>query len=215
MRVPTAGRFLSDAEWTIVTGVFGDTLPSRWRILVTNGSGGGDAAFTIPTSAISMATIPAAVQAALSSLVVEVLGGRDGWVARQMNRVGSVGAGSMLSTVTGMVNLGYIMSIGPTAYPDLSRDFSWLLVHETAHVWQGKNSRSANTYVNNSIMHQCRASIFGAGRGAAYDFTPGQPWSSYNVEQQARIIDLWFHQGQRSDHPSFPYIRDYVRRGRT
>lgn len=215
MTAPTSARFLTDAEWTILTEVFGDTLPSRRRILITNGLGAGNAPFTIPTSAISLSTIPAAIQAALTSLVVQYLGGQDGMLARAINTVGSVGPGALLNSALGVVNLGYLVSVGPAAYPDLSGMYRKLLVHELAHVWQGKNSTSANTFVVNSIMHQCRASIFGSDRGGAYDFTAGQPWSSYNTEQQASIIEAWFAAGKREDDPYFPYIRDFVRKGKT
>lgn len=215
MGLPTTGRFLSDAEWAIATDVFGDTLPSRWRIVITDGTGAGNSPFTIPTSALSLTTIPCALQAALSSVAIQVLGGRDGWVAQQMNRTGFTCTGGLLSSITSMVNLGFIVSIGPAAYPDMSRDVSDLLVHEMTHVRQGKNSLSATTFVNNSLMHQCRASLFGASRNGAYDFPPGQRWSTYNVKQQAAIVEKWFTEGRRTDHALYPYIRDFVRKGKT
>ncbi len=215
MAIPTKARFLTQTEWDILTGVFGDTLPFRQRILITNGLGGGDAPFTIPTSAISVATIPAAVQAALSSLAIQYLGGQDGLLARTMNRSGFTGPMAMLSQVTSLVNLGYLVNVGPTPFQDMSGTHKNLLVHELAHVWQGKNSTAATTYVVNSIMHQCRASIFGSSRNGAYDYPAGQSWSSYNTEQQASIIEHWFESGKPESGPLWPYIRDYVRKGKT
>lgn len=218
MQIPTSARFLSAAEWEILVMVFGSsTLPFRQRILLTNGLGGDDAPFTIPTSLISLATIPAAIQSALTGLALEHLGGRDGLIGRAINATGFTGPGSLAGQMLGRINLGYLVNIGPGAYPDMtaSDDKKALLVHELSHVWQGRNSRSSTTYVYNSIMHQCRASVSGSSRNGAYGYTAGQAWSSYNTEQQASIIEDWYKAGAKGDDPLYPYIRDHVRQGRT
>jgi hypothetical protein len=49
--------------------------------------------------------------------------------------------------------------------------------------------------------------------GAAYNFTLGQPWKSYNPEQQATIVEQWFVGGQRTTDPRYPYIANHVRKG--
>lgn len=218
MQIPTKARFLSAAEWQILEMVFGSSnLPFRHRILLTDGLGGGGAPFTIPTSLISAATIPAAIQSALAGLALTYLGGSDGILGRVQNATGFTGLFSAPGQLLGMINLGYLVNVGPGAYPDMTSNDAnkELLVHELSHVWQGRNSRSSTTYVYNSIMHQCRASVGGSSRNGAYDYTPGQAWSTYNTEQQASIIEDWYKAGARGDHALFPYIRDYVRHGRT
>lgn len=213
MHLPSKARFLSEAEWNILTGVFGDTLPFRRRILLTDGLGGGDAPFTIPTSAISFHTLPAAIQAVLSGLALQYLGGQNGALAQAMNAVGSVGPGALLSQLSSIANLGYLVNVGPLAFPDMTGSFQNLLVHELTHVWQGKNSLAATTYVVNSIMHQCRASVYGSSRDGAYNYPAGLPWPNYNTEEQASIVEHWFASGMPENGDLWPYIRDYVRHG--
>jgi hypothetical protein len=50
---PTKYREMSASEYSIVTGVFGNTLPSRMRIIITDGAGMDGRAFTIPTSLVT------------------------------------------------------------------------------------------------------------------------------------------------------------------
>jgi hypothetical protein len=214
MRAPTDARFLNDPEWVIVSDVFQSTLPFRHRILLTDAAGADNRPFTIPTAAISVLTIPAAIQAALSGFVTAKLGAVGEFVSSVSNWTGYLGIGSIPSQIAGMVNLGYLVNVGPTAYPDLSAGYSGLLVHEIAHVWQGKNSRSATTYVSNSIMHQCRSYADSASHGGAYSYTPGGTWSAYNAEQQASVIEDWYLSGKPHSGDLWPYIRDHVRHGR-
>lgn len=47
----------------------------------------------------------------------------------------------------------------------------------------------------------------------AYSYTVGQPWKSYNAEQQASIIEDWFSQGQLKTGPLYPYIVNHVQKG--
>lgn len=222
MKAPTAARLLNDKEWAILESVYKGTLPSRYRILITDGLGGGDRPFTIPTSALSALTLPAAAQAAYAGFVASKLGGLGDFMAKASNVTGFSGALALPSQFAGMVNLGYIVSVGPKYYADMSRDYPnptavhWyrkLLVHELAHVWQGKNSKSSMTFVTNSILSQCKAVGDGDGHGGAYDFTPGGRWSTYNIEQQAEIIEKWYVEGMKESGDLWPYIRDYVRKG--
>jgi hypothetical protein len=120
--------------------------------------------------------------------------------------------GSAVGAIAGLLgsitNLGYIMSVGQVAYRGMSSSNQDLLVHETAHVWQGKNSTFALSYVFGSAISQC---IQGTG---AYSYTAGQAWGSYNPEQQASIIEDWYKAGESGAHALYPYIRDYVRKGK-
>ncbi|REJ76418.1 MAG: hypothetical protein DWQ47_12500 [Acidobacteria bacterium] len=179
--VPTQARIMSSAEYRIVESVYDDTLPFRIRIMVTNGLGGYNRPFTIPTS-----------------LVTTLLGAAaSGFLAAAATIGGYLGS---------IVNMGYLMNVG-SAFPDMSSSNTDLLVHETAHVLQGKNSVFAQSYVYDSAINQC---IRG---NAAYNYTAGQDWSSYNAEQQASIIEHWYTSGKPTSGSLWPYIRDHVREG--
>jgi hypothetical protein len=175
--VPTSGRFMSESEYNIVSRVFGDTLPWRVRIIVTNGAGLEGRPFTIPSSLITTLGATAAA--------------------------GFIGAAA--GTASSFLNMAYFMNVGD-AYPDLTKHKN-LLVHETAHVWQGKNSSLALSYVFSSCISQC---VRGSG---AYNYTSGSAWSSYNAEQQASIVEDWFKNGEPTSGTLWGYIRDHVREG--
>lgn len=179
--VPTSARLMSSTEYSICEGVFKDTLPFRFRIIITNGSGAGGRAFTIPTS-----------------LITTILGTAAAGFA------GAVGG-----YLTSFMNLAYLINVG-NDYSKLASSRKNLLVHETAHVWQGKNSSMSLSYVFNSCLHQCIGSITG---GSAYSYSPGGNWHDYNVEQQASIIEDWFAAGKPTSGSLYGYIRDHVRKG--
>lgn len=113
-------------------------------------------------------------------------------------------------TIPHPVKLGfYIIHIGPDGFADaVSRNSEMTFIHELTHVWQGHNNIFPFGYVFNSIWHQATE---GSG---AYSYTPGNAWSSYNVEQQAQIVMHWWQQGGRESNndPRWRYIRDNVRR---
>jgi hypothetical protein len=60
----------------------------------------------------------------------------------------------------------------------------------------------------------CQFKAMLAGRNP-YRYTFGQPWSSFDPEQKAQIVEDWFKTGEHtmSYDPFWPYIRDYVRKG--
>jgi hypothetical protein len=70
-----------------------------------------------------------------------------------------------------------------------------------------KNRTFALTYVFSSLVSQA---LYGGG---TYSYTPGNPWSSYNAEQQASIVEDWFRGGMPASDPLYPYITDHVRTG--
>jgi hypothetical protein len=213
MKSPTSVRLLTDAEWKIVERVFtADKLPYRQRILVTNGAGADGRAFTIPTSLLTTAA-PAAFFAAITKnpLITAIVA------------AASIIPGTLLS----FVNAGYIMNVGPAFYGDLTaidlddqdKDAQALLVHETTHAWQGRNSKLALSYVWDSVISQCRGALSGATTSAAYRYKVGTPWKDMNPEQQAQLVEDWFWKDEESTTTGpgssgrYEYIRDYVRRG--
>lgn len=155
--LPTSARFMSSAEHLLVSRVYGHTLPWRQRIIVTNGAGVDNRPFTIPTSLIRVLLGAAA----------------SGFLAPITAAIGSL---------TTFINLGYLMNVG-SAYTNFDTNHRGLLVHETAHVWQGKNSTLAMSYVFDSCLNQCLRG------GGAYTYTAGGDWKDYKVEQQASIVE--------------------------
>jgi hypothetical protein len=101
----------------------------------------------------------------------------------------------------------YVLHLGPQGFantlsaPRLQATF----IHELTHVWQGYNHRFAWGYVLNSLWHQAVQ-----GR-LAYRYVPGWPWRSYNVEQQAQLVQDWFAGGELPHDPLFSYIHDHIR----
>lgn len=105
----------------------------------------------------------------------------------------------------------YQLHVGPMYFV---RGMQWdnggraTLVHELTHVWQGE---FGGGYVGNSLFHQA-AAWWGTGdTGAAYVYAEGDPWESYNVEQQASIVEDWYLRGEKESDILYPYIRDALR----
>lgn len=114
----------------------------------------------------------------------------------------------------------YALNVGSVAYNDLTSTgptygllcdnfgrICDLFVHEMTHVWQAFNDS------NWTMARSAWAQSFGAG----YEYTPGDSWDSYNVEQQAHIVEDWYR--YKDTAPSFaedryPYVRLVVRSGR-
>lgn len=185
IQLPTKIRWMSDPEYKIVSDVFLDTIPYKIRILITNAAGEDGRPFTIPTSLIP--TILGMSQGAFSLNIAEFLGSA---------------AGGYLGSI---INLAYLINAGDE-YDSLATSSQDTLVHETTHVWQGKNSTFALSYVFNSIYNQCMLAN-------AYAYTPGLPWGSYNVEQQASIVEDWYMGGHSTSNKLYHYITDNVRKG--
>jgi hypothetical protein len=216
MKMPTSVRHLNASERQIVERVFtADTLPSNWRVVITNGAGADGRPFTIPTSLLTAAA-PAAFFALVTKNPI-------------LTALAAVG-GAMAGTVLSFANLGYLMSVGPDMYGDLTatdrsnqdNDAQATLVHEMTHAWQGKNSKLALSYVWGSVISQCKGAASGATTSAAYNYRIHAPWKDMNPEQQAKLVEDWFWQDRESTTPEaaggsgrFEYIRDYVRRGIT
>jgi hypothetical protein len=176
---------MSSAEYAIVSRVFGDTIPYRVRIMITDAAGEDGRPFTIPTSLIST-----------------ILGMSESVFMGNAAAFLATAAGGYLGS---FINLAYLINAGD-AYDSLTSTDRDTLVHETTHVWQGKNSTFALSYVFNSIYNQCVLAN-------AYAYTAGQAWSSYNVEQQASIVEDWYMGGESTSSGLYHYITDNVRKG--
>lgn len=114
----------------------------------------------------------------------------------------------------------YALNLGNVAHLDLTLTgptYGWLcddfgricdlFIHEMTHVWQMFNQSSA------VMVRSAWAQEFGAG----YEYRPGDSWDSYNVEQQAHIVEDWNHYKKISPllaEDRYPYVRLVVRSGR-
>lgn len=47
--------------------------------------------------------------------------------------------------------------------------------------------------------------------GVGDGFTPGDPWSDYNLEQQAAIVEIWNKRGRKEEDVLYPFIYYIVR----
>jgi len=204
--LPTNFRQMSAVEAGIVNTVFGPTLPFQFRIYIADGIGLHNVPFTVPTSVLSSALLAAGIANPILPGVAP-----------------RIGLGLAAGYAASVANAGFVINVGPKYYPDLTIT-AWgkdLLVHEMTHVWQGKHSVFALSATLGALAAQCRGmSVSGgfSGRSGAYAYSvtsPLTPWGNFNPEQQAQIVEDWYHDGSSSSADVFPYIRDYVRKGRT
>lgn len=88
-------------------------------------------------------------------------------------------------------------------------------IHELTHVWQGHHSHFGWEYMAESMIAQGHAIVTKGDRNEAYRFEPGKPWGSYNVEQQAYLVQNWFRNGMRTDADDklYTYIEKNIRAG--
>lgn len=121
---------------------------------------------------------------------------------------------SSLIPVRSMRN--YTIYFGPEVFDggaDQPR-FADTLIHELTHVWQGYHGGLGWEYMVESMIAQGHAVITQGDRNRAYDYEPGAAWRSYNVEQQARLVQDWFRRGMKTDDERYIYIAEHIRAGR-
>lgn len=93
-------------------------------------------------------------------------------------------------------------------------DFGHTFIHELTHVWQGFHGVLGWEYMAQSMLAQGYAILTQGSRHKAYNYEPGAPWGSYNVEQQAYLVEHWYRRGMNTDDERFPYIANHIRAGR-
>ena len=180
---PTFARFIRDEEWNICQKVYGDTLPFRYRILITNALGAQGRPFTIPTS-----IFPAGA--------ATFLGGAVGFAA---GVIGSVG------------NVGYLVNVGAEGEKSMSTrgETERLLVHEMCHVWQGYNSVFALSYVMDSAISQC--SLPDAYAVSPNPQLPWENYNA--EQQAKIVDQWYITDHMSDTSPRFKYIKYYLRKG--
>jgi hypothetical protein len=121
-----------------------------------------------------------------------------------------------------LVNLG-IGFDNPLTHVDPKRGYSvngQILIHELTHAWQIAHT----TFVSSVFWDAALAKVEGS---AAYRYgPPGPPWSTFNLEQQASIVDEWFagtnaratnpvagRMAMNPNDPYFGYIANNIRLG--
>ncbi len=86
-------------------------------------------------------------------------------------------------------NLGkaFDNTLGPgnSAYPHNGE----VLIHELAHAWQIAHNSFIPGFVCSGIVNQTN---YVMGDDVYAYGSPGPPWSSFNLEQQAQIVNQWF-----------------------
>jgi hypothetical protein len=142
-----------------------------------------------------------------------------GWLPYYAIRIkDDLGLGGRAWTEPGILG-NYILHMGPEGFRDctsttpiipFANSTRVVFIHELTHVWQG--FRHVN-YVWGSLYSQCTAGLTG---GNAYSYTPGNWWSTYNVEQQGNIVQDWFDPtigNMRTTNSRYRYVRDNIRKG--
>jgi hypothetical protein len=191
-------RGLTHDEAGIVNHVFRGKVPTD-RILITSVGGLGGSIFTIPGSLIFAVASIVPWFAPVTSVLALVSYLHDTYL---------INAGAQ-----GFRDGLHIFDSGPTQAEARFNDFEnkggrkgATLVHECTHVWQGVNGAFSWWYVFNSVYHK----LGHLKDNHQYDFTPGQQFRDYNVEQQGMIVEEWYVNNERTDDPLFPYIRDNI-----
>ena len=109
----------------------------------------------------------------------------------------------------------YTIYFGPEVFRDgADQRKPDTFIHELTHVWQGYHSGLGWEYMVESMIAQGHAVITQGDRNRAYDYKPGEPWDSYNVEQQALLVQDWFRNGMRTDDERYTYIVNNIRAGK-
>lgn len=96
------------------------------------------------------------------------------------------------------------------AYPEQGQ----LLIHELTHVWQIHHSTFVPGLICdgafNQIKNELEEGVYNPGDGQ-------QSWQSYNLEQQATIVDLWYRGWSgpacSEQSPVYHHIRDTINGG--
>jgi hypothetical protein len=84
-------------------------------------------------------------------------------------------------------------------------------IHELTHVWQLHNNPGESDWVARAFAAKIN--------NVPYAYGPaGPPYSGFNIEQQAQIVQDWFTNSEAAGHeldadPYFIYIRDNIRTG--
>jgi hypothetical protein len=126
----------------------------------------------------------------------------------------AVTAASLASFVFVQSLRSYTIFVGPDVYKEGADGpgFRDTFIHELTHVWQGYHGVLGWAYMAQSMLAQGYAMLTQHSRHTAYAYKPGASWESYNVEQQARLVQDWFLDGMKTEGDvRYPYIVEHIR----
>ena len=116
----------------------------------------------------------------------------------------------------------YILHMGGVGYQDTTsndkiyggdnqRMVRTVFIHELTHVWQSYHGRwvFADSMFNQGCAIASTLSF--EGRSKAYQYESGLEWNSYNVEQQAAIVEDWYMGGMSKEIVLYEYIVNHIR----
>jgi hypothetical protein len=111
----------------------------------------------------------------------------------------------------------YSLNLGPDMYPDatLLRWFDRcsryrdVFIHEMTHVWQYYYTWTRYTVAVSSLWTH----ITDKSTSCGYAYEVGKPWADYSDEQQAQLVEDWFHNGALDTDERFVYVDKIVRPG--
>jgi hypothetical protein len=103
------------------------------------------------------------------------------------------------------------LNLGPEIYPDATKTkyyngygrYDAIFIHEMTHVWQ----------YHKGYWVVLRSAWANSRFGAGYEYKSGDTWDSYNVEQQAHLVEDWYMEGKKKTDSRFIYIDKIIRPG--
>ena len=82
------------------------------------------------------------------------------------------------------------------------------------HVWQYHNDRSRYGVWISSVFGSYDLKVIDINAPGYVKPKESTTWNDYDVEQQATIVEEWFHNGASKTDRWYPFIRLVVRSGR-
>jgi hypothetical protein len=128
-----------------------------------------------------------------------------------------VTAASLSTFVPARSMRSYTIYAGPNVFAGGADrpHFRGTFIHELTHVWQGYHGLLGWVYMARSLLAQGYAVLAERDRRRAYSYELGRPWESYNVEQQASIVEHWFVGGMKTEGDErYSYIAEHIRAAR-
>lgn len=107
-----------------------------------------------------------------------------------------------------MGSIGYADATSFSLMPHDNDKVRNCFIHELTHVWQAYQDNK--TPLLRSVVNQ----VCAAGNGSydAYSYELGYDWDSYNVEQQAMLVEDWFKKDKMAINftPRYHYICNHI-----
>lgn len=111
----------------------------------------------------------------------------------------------------------YYLHMGPIGYADASSTATMehdddevrnTFIHELTHVWQAYQENKS-VFFRSIVSQGC---AIANGSYDAYSYELGYEWDSYNVEQQARLVEDWYKKDKMATNftPRYDYICSHI-----